>query len=405
MTRTLCLLLVAALGSAAANDGRGSPQDYTQWRGRDRDGAASAFVEPKVWPEALTRRWRVDVGEGYATPVIVGSTVYTFTRRGGDEVLSALDTASGGLRWRSTYPSPYTPSTAAAAHGASPKATPVYDMGRLITLGISGLVTAFDAHSGRRLWQTAQPNEPPYFSAASSPAAEGGIAYAHPGNYGPLTAFDARTGDAKWRAGEGGFFAAPLIVDLAGVRQAVTVTQTNVIGVELAGGRELWRYPWPGASGGPMPVLWRDMLVVSALNAGVVAHRPILRDGQWSVETVWQTKEVSMYLCNPVVVDGTLFGLSHRASGQFFALDAATGKTLWLGPPRQATNTAIVKSGTILFLLNEDGQLIVARSSRTGFEPIRRYTVADSATWAQPAISGRRLFVKDTRTLTLWTVD
>lgn len=112
-----------------------------------------------------------------------------------------------------------------------------------------------------------------------------------------------------------------------------------------------------------------------------------------------------MYLCNPVVVDGTIFGLSHRASGQFFALDAATGKTLWLGPPRQATNTAIVKSGSILFLLNEDGQLIVARSSRTGFEPIRRYTVADSATWAQPAISGRRLFVKDTTTLTLWTVD
>jgi len=112
-----------------------------------------------------------------------------------------------------------------------------------------------------------------------------------------------------------------------------------------------------------------------------------------------------MYVSNPVVVGDTLFGLSHRASGQFFALDAKTGTTLWLGPPRQATNTAVVKAGDLLFLLNDDGELIVARSSRTRFEPIKRYTVADSATWAQPTISGNRVFVKDVSSLTLWTVN
>ena len=99
--------------------------------------------------------------------------------------------------------------------------------------------------------------------------------------------------------------------------------------------------------------------------------------------------------------------MSERASGQFFALDAKTGTVLWLGlgQPRAATNTAVVKAGDLLFLLNDDGELIVARSSRTGFEPLKRYPVADSATWAQPAISGNRIFVKDATSVALWTLD
>ena len=86
------------------------------------------------------------------------------------------------------------------------------------------------------------------------------------------------------------------------------------------------------------------------------------------------------------------------------ALDARSGKVLWLGQPRQASNTAIVKAGSLLLLLNDDAQLIVARSSRNGFEPLNRYTVADSATWAQPAVSGNRIFVKDVASLSLWTL-
>jgi hypothetical protein len=97
-------------------------------------------------------------------------------------------------------------------------------------------------------------------------------------------------------------------------------------------------------------------------------------------DVVWETKEVSLLMSNPVLVGDTLFGLSERSSGQFFALDAKTGKVLWLGQPREATNTAVVKAGELLFLLNDDAELIVARSSRTGFEPLKRYTVADSGT-------------------------
>ena len=64
-----------------------------------------------------------------------------------------------------------------------------------------------------------------------------------------------------------------------------------------------------------------------------------------------------------------------------------------------------MKAGNLLLLLDDDGELIVARSSKTGFEPLKRYNVADSATWAQPTVSGNRIFVKDVTSLSLWTLN
>lgn len=395
-------VLMASTATVAAQ----SPSlDYPQWRGRNRDGAASAFAEPTSWPETLSRRWKVDVGEGYGTPIVVGNAVYAFTRQGDNEVMIALEADTGKQRWHTSYSAPYAPSGPAAAHGAGPKATPLFHEGKLFTLGIGGIVAAFDAASGKLLWQTPAPKEPPYFSAASSPVGDTGVVIVHPGNYGPLTAFDANTGDVKWTAGGDGFFASPIIVTLGGTRQVVSVTQKSVIGVSLADGALLWQYPWNGGSGGTMPVLHGETIIVSGLNIGAAAFAPTMRNGTWTTDTVWQTKDVSMYVSNPVVIGDTLFGLSHRSSGQFFALDARSGAVLWLGQPREAANTAVVKAGDLLFLLNDDAELIVARSSRTGFEPLKRYTVADSATWAQPAISGNRLFIKDVSSLALWTLN
>src|SRR5262249_20711244 len=153
------------------------------------------------------------------------------------------------------------------------------------------------------------------------------------------------------------------------------------------------------------PVLYADTILVSGQGMGIAAIKPRKVGDAWRVDLIWETKDASLFLSNPVLIDDTLYGLSERASGQFFALDAKTGRILWLGPPRQAANTAIVKADHLLFLLNDTGELIVARASRTGFDPLTRYNVAPSATWAQPAISGGRVFVKDTSSITLWTFE
>lgn len=383
-----------------------SLQNYPQWRGRERDGAASGFSEPKSWPKNLTRRWKVPVGEGYATPIVVGKTVYSFTRRGGDEVMMALNATTGKTVWQTSYSAPYTPGSPAAAHGAGPKATPLFYNGKLYTLGISGIVSAFDAATGKLVWQKSAPPEQPFFGTAVSPLGDKGLVIVHPGNYGPLTAFDANTGDVKWTAKGDGTFASPIIVELGGTRQVVSMTQQNVVGVSVADGALLWQYPWVSSMtpSAITPILYGETIIVSGQAMGVMALKPTSRDGKWVADVAWETKDVSMFLSNPVLVGDTLFGLSERARGQFFALDAKNGKVLWLGQPREAANTSVVKAGALLFLLNDDAELIVARSSRKGFEPLKRYTVADSATWAQPSISGNRVFIKDVLSLALWTL-
>ena len=398
---TLLLSLVTAANGMGQ---QGSSLDYTQWRGAQRDGAASGFAEPETWPDTLTRQWKVEVGEGYATPLVIGDTVYAFTRRGGDEVITALDARTGAERWQSAYAAPYTPRKPTAAHGSGPKATPLSHDGKLYTLGITGVVTAFDARTGSRIWQTQPPAEPPFYSAASSPAADRRLVFAHPGNYGPLTAFDADTGTIRWTSSGDGLYASPIIVTIEGVRQVVSVLQESVIGASPEDGRVLWRYPWKALGGSTTPLVHGDTIIVSGLDMGTTAIKPVMRNGAWLADVVWTTNAVSAFLSNPVIIDGAIYGLSHRASGQYFALDAATGQVLWLGPPRQAENTAVVKAGQLLFLLNDDAELIIARASRSAFEPIKRYVVADSATWAQPAISGNRILIKDASALTLWTV-
>ena len=217
--------------------------------------------------------------------------------------------------WRTGYAASYEASPPTAAHGAGPKATPLFHEGKVFTVGISGIVAGFDARSGTLLWRTPAPSEPPYFSASSSLAGDAGIVIGHPGNYGPLTAFDSNTGAVKWTAGEGGLYASPIIAGIGGTRQAVSATQRNIVGVSLPEGKVLWQHPFVN-NGAITPVLHKDTIIISGLDLGVAAIRPAKRDGKWIVDTVWETKSVSMYLSNPVVIDDALYGLSHRANGQ-----------------------------------------------------------------------------------------
>jgi len=404
------IVVALLLGTAAELSAQTASLDYTQWLGSNRDGSASGFKEPAAWPERLSQRWTLEVGEGYATPLVVGPRVYTLARRGGNEIMMALDAATGKVVWETSYAAPYKMNPATAPHGQGPKATPLFHDGKLFTLGISGIVTAFDASTGKRLWQTSAPPVDPTFGTATSPLADGNRVIVHVGghNSGALTAFNKDTGAVVWRwGGDGPAYASPIIATLGGTRQVVTISQQNVVGVSADTGALLWQHPFKTTydNNSTTPIQYGDALLVSAQEKGVTLLRPVKRGDRWNAEVVWETRDAGLFMSNAVVVGDSLYGLSHLASGQFFALDLKTGKLLWKTRGREAENTAFVKADNVLFLLKDDGELIVARPNRTAFQPLHRYTVAKSATWAQPAISGNRIFVKDVSSLTLWTLD
>ena len=383
--------------------------DYTQWRGQNRDGSASSFVEPKAWPDTLTQRWKTEVGLGYATPLVVGDRIYVFSRRGDNEVMSALDAASGKTIWENPHPVSFTMNKGASRHGQGPKSTPAFADGRLFSIGMTGVITAYDAKTGKELWRKPGSDLLPMFTThAFSPIVDRGLVIFHPGGHdnGAITAFDVNTGAMKWSwDGDAPSYGSPIVVELGGTRQIIALTKAKVVGLDVATGALLWERPFVSSNftNSATPILSGQTVILS--NGGpVTAFTVMRRDGKWMTEDAWTNADQPYRLSNPVLVGDTLFGLSTRNSGQYFAIDVKTGKSLWTSEPRQAGQAAFVKAGSVVFSLEDDGELVVERVNTAAFEPLKRYKVADSETWTQPTISGNRLLVKDVSTLTLWII-
>ena len=380
-------------------------QDWPQWRGPNRDGVVGVYSAPAVWPEKLKLKWKVNVGEGHSSPVMADGKIYLHTRQGEREVVSCLRPGTGEVIWQEAYAASYTVNPAAERHGKGVKSTPVVQAGRIYTMGIGGILSCFDAKTGKPQWRKEFGS--PDFGTAMSPLVDRGLLIAHvgTGGHGALTAFDAETGSERWSwKGDGPAYASPIVVELGGTRQVVTQSQHNIVGVSVATGELLWRIPFNTAYDQNIvtPVLYRDTLIFSGLDNGVMAVRVLKRGSEWSTETLWQNKDVSMYMSSPVVSGDLLFGLSHHKRGQFFCLDPRNGTTLWTSEGREATNAAIVDAGTVLLLLTDNAELIVVKKSGKGFEPLRKYSVADSPTWAHPVVLSGGILIKDTTTLALW---
>jgi len=404
------LALIVALGGLSGVVSAQNALDWPQWRGPNRDGSLASFAEPKNWPENLTRQWKIEIGTGYATPIVVGNRVYAFTRQEENEVMRALDAANGKIVWETSYPAPFQMNNSTSRHGPGPKSTPTFANGRLFTLGMSGKVTAFDAATGKQIWQKPSPPVEPTFHTAQSALVDRGNVILHVGgnNQGALTAFDQATGAVKWAwDGDGPGYGSPILAEFGGTRQVIVFSQQNLIGVDVANGQLLWKVPFVARSvtNSITPLVYGDTVIVSGQGKPLTAYRISKRDGQWAAEMAWENDQLQMSFANPVLVKDAVFSLSPLNSGQFFWADAKTGATLWRSAPRQAGNAAIIKTSDYLFVLKDDATLVVAKSTPGGFEPLKTYTVADSATWPAPVISGNRFFVKDLTTLALWTLN
>lgn len=114
MRYRLTLFLAVILAAAGA-------ADWPQWRGPHRDGVAADFQEPKAWPEKLTLKWKVTVGEGHSSPVVADGMIYIHTRQGEQEMVTALRPDTGQTIWQQSYAAPYTVNPAAASHGKGVK--------------------------------------------------------------------------------------------------------------------------------------------------------------------------------------------------------------------------------------------------------------------------------------------
>jgi outer membrane protein assembly factor BamB len=401
---TVALVLAAMSLTLAA-------QDWSQWRGPSRTGVTAAFKAPASWPDRPKQVWKVQAGEGHASPVVSGSRAYVFSRVDDREALTAFDVATGKQIWRQTYDAPFQMNSAATGHGKGPKSTPVFDAGRLYTFGIGGILSAWDAATGKVVWRNDFKSDYkttwPDFGVAMSPVVADNLVILHAGgkDNGALLALDAQRGGVKWSwKRDGPSYSSPIIVTFAGVRQIVTQSQTHVIAISMDG-KLLWDIPFTTEYDQNIvtPVVVRDLLIYGGISKPATAVRIKQTTGKWTAEPVWQNAEIPMYMSSPVETKGLLFGFTHRNRGQFFCVDTATGKTLWTTRGREAENAALVLAGDTLLATTSEGELVVSRPDPKAFDLVNRYTVADSPIWAHPVPVGSGVLIKDAATLAYWT--
>jgi outer membrane protein assembly factor BamB len=117
--------------------------------GRETTG----FKAPQTWPKELGQKWKVTVGNGVATPALVGDKLYVFAREGGSEVIRCLNSGDGKELWQEKYDA--LPAEGPAGQFPGPRSSPTVVDGKVVTLGVRGVLSCLDEPGSK--WRTSRP--------------------------------------------------------------------------------------------------------------------------------------------------------------------------------------------------------------------------------------------------------
>ncbi len=388
-------------------------QEWTQWRGPARDGAVSGKNVPAQWPESLQRAWRVEVGEGYSSPVVAGGRVFVHTRRDPEEIVSGINLADGKVVWEQKYQAVFKKNQYAVEMAKGPNSTPLVIGNRLFTLGVTGVLNAWDTASGRLLWtrdfSKSIDTSKLFCGTAASPLAVDGRVVVQVGSDihgGQILGLNPATGATEWEwRGLGPGYASPVVIDLGGVRHLVTMTEGSIVGVEARSGKELWSAPFPDEwhENIATPLWTGTHLIVSGTRQGTHGFSLTQSGGKWQATETWKNPDVAMYMSSPVFGDGLIYGHSSKKKGQFVAVDAKTGALRWATEGREGEHASLLLTPQHVVFLTNGADLIVAKRNTPAFAVEKRYEVAQAATWAMPVLLGSKILVRDATGLMLLT--
>lgn len=400
----LLLLLVAPAASA---------QEWTQWRGPDRDGFVSAKNAPVTWPEKLDRVWRVEIGEGYSSPVVSAGRAFVHSRRDPEEVVTAINLADGKVIWEQKYQAGFKKNQYAVEMAKGPHATPLVIGDRLFTLGVTGMLNAWDTATGRKLWtrdfSPSIDTSKLFYGTAASPLAVNGRLVVEVGSDvhgGKILGLNPATGATEWEwSGVGPGYASPLVIETGKQAQIVALTQEVIVGLDAKSGKELWSVPFPDEwhENISTPLWTGTHLIVSGSRPGTHAFTIAEQNGKWQATEVWKNPDIAMYMSSPVIADGVVYAHSSKKKGQFVAFDEKTGAIRWATEGRAGEHASLLLTPRHVVFLTNGAELIVAKRDAPAFTVERRYEVAESSTFATPVLLGSNILVRDATGLMLLT--
>ena len=391
--------------------GTGQPADlpgaWPQFRGPNREGISSDPTPlAREWPPAGPRQWwSIEVGDGYAGPVVVNSRIWLmdYDRAKQQDALRCLSLADGRELWRFAYPV-----QVKRNHGMS-RTVPAVASNCVVALGPKCHVVCLDATTGERKWALDLAREfgatvPPWYAGHCPLIDQGVVILAPGGKTNLLLAVELETGRVLWQSpnprGWKMTHSSVMPLEFSGRRQYVYCGSGGIAGVSATDGALLWDTPdWKisiAAVPSPLALDEGRLFLSGGYNAGSLMLRLKDEGGKLVPQTLFRLKPEVFGATQhtPVFYRDHLYGV--RPDGEFVCLDL-TGQTLWSSGSKHRFGLGpfLVADG-LAFVLNDSGNLSLVEANPGAFRLLAQAQILQGQeAWGPMALAGSRLLLRD----------
>lgn len=385
MTVSVCLMLLACAATAA---------DWPQWRGVNRDGKSTDAGLLKEWPkEGPKQLWKAaDVGIGYASPTIVGETIYIAGDVGDEQFLFALD-KDGKQKWKVSHGPGWKGKRSPGAMGSV-----VHHDGMLYLLSGNGLLKAYDAKDGAVKWKADMAKDfggkVPGWGYSESPMIYKDNVIVTPGGNNCIVALDRKTGKKVWASTglkDEANYSSAIAVEFEKHPIIIQAVAGGLVGIDANDGKFLWRCKRAVNTACATPV-YSDgyAFMATGYGNGGACVKLSVKDGKVDATQVWETKEMECHHGGYVVHEGHIYG--NHLQG-WSCLELATGKKKWFA--KGVGKGSICFADGMLYTLGENGTMGLVKASPDGFESKGEFRVSGKGpSWAYPVVVNGRLFIR-----------
>lgn len=390
------LLVIPALTTPAA-------AQWLQWGGPNRDFKVDGKGISTTWPESGPKKlWDRELGAGYSTILVDGDVLYTMYRSGDEERIIALSAVDGHTLWERGFKSA-PPDFVDTKWGTGPSTTPIIHDDRVFVFGFNAFLLCADKKTGKPIWQHDLVKEfgakVLYYGHASSPIVYRDliIVFAGGDTYGAM-AFKRSDGALVWKAeGFAPSYASPVITRVDGVDQMINAVSGEVVGVEPATGKLLWRQDlknqWNVSLMSPVLLSDQRVFVCSHEDGGKVLNLSG-KSAAAVADEQWKNKAIEIAHSNAVYANGCIFGSTGARVNFLLGADANSGKVLWKTRDFGQVNLLHL-GGDRLLLLDEEGSLAITQLTVDGLTTLAKTRLFDGRSWTAPTLVGARLYARD----------
>ena len=393
---------------------------WPQWGGPSRDFKIPDVGLAKKWPEdGPPVLWTSEIGDGYAAIVSDGKRLYTMAAdrektgfqeyaTAGRESVLCIDASNGKTVWQHAYDDPWLDGME-MEFGPGPHATPLLMDGKVYTIGCTADFTCLDAATGKVLWsqnlhETMDASHVGRGFGASPLGYKGRVILPIGGEGQGIVAFDGDSGEIAWKNQDfGPTYASPFVIEIDGQPQLISFTGAQVAGLNPDTGELLWNHPHETPYGANIstPVWSKEksiLFISSAYGTGARGIRLTRKEGKTVPEELWYNNKMKIHHGNAVTDGKHFFASSGDFGPAFFAgIDAETGEFLW--KKRGLSKATCVMAGKRLIILDEDGQLALARVSRKKIRIREKHQLLNRNAWTVPTLVGPTLYVRDRKSI------